>query len=79
MVSIDEASAQRLQTLGSDPVETLGLGILFAYPGDLADPAQPGLAKDLKALETTLQSLKLTYRIFTSEVSIRGAKWSKEQ
>ena len=79
MVSIDEASAQRLQTLGSDPVETLGLRSLFADPGDLADPAQPGLAKDLKALETTLQSLKLTYRIFTSEVSIRGAKWSKEQ
>lgn len=78
MVAIDEASAQRLQSMG-DPVATLGLGSLFSFPGDLSNPSQPGYAQDLKTLESKLQSLKLTYRIFTSVVSIRGAKWSREQ
>ena len=30
-------------------------------------------------LEATLQRQKLNYRVFSTNVSIRGAKWSREQ
>lgn len=79
MVAIDEASAQRLDLTGGDPFATLGLGNLFNSPGDLTDASKPGYARDLKTLENTLQSLHLSYRVFTSVVSIRGSKWSKDQ
>jgi uncharacterized protein (TIGR02599 family) len=79
MVAIDEASAQRLARMGGDPVAILGLNNLFVSPGNLADPSSAGFARDLKTLEDTLQSLHLSYRVFTSVVSIRGSKWSKEQ
>ena len=82
MVAIDETSAARLASLcNNDPaamVAKLGLGNLFTTAGSLSDPTQPGYAQDLKTLTDTLQSLHLKYRVFNSEVSIRGAKWSKK-
>ena len=81
MVAIDEISAARLDSLcNNDPaamVNKLGLGSLFQTAGSLSDATQAGYAKDLKTLTDTLQSLHLNYRVFSSEVSIRGAKWSK--
>jgi len=77
MVAVDEASFKRLQTGTAAPA--LGLASLFKTAGSLTDSNQNGYAKDLKTLETTLQSNKLNYRIFTSNVIVKGAKWSRAQ
>ena len=77
MVAIDEASAARLESMSTDQVQTLGLANLFQTAGSLTDPSVSGYAKDLKILTDKLQALHLNYRVFNSEVSIRGAKWSK--
>jgi uncharacterized protein (TIGR02599 family) len=46
----------------------------------LDDPAtgDPGDG-DLHKLAKELVAMKLSYRIFTTDVSIRSAKWSREQ
>ena len=36
-------------------------------------------AADLASLETTLVNTHVRYRIFTTNVHIRAAKWSREQ
>jgi len=77
MVAIDEASAARLEAMGGDQVAKLNLAGLFQNAGDLTDASKPGYAKDLKTLTDTLVAMNFTYRVFTSEISIRGAKWSK--
>ena len=81
MVTIDEASAARLEQISNgDPatmVSKLGLGTLFQQVGSLTDNSQPGYAQDLKTLTDKLQSLHLNYRVFNTDVSIRGAKWSQ--
>jgi uncharacterized protein (TIGR02599 family) len=78
MVAIDETSAQRLNTIsGGNPIAKLGLPNLFQTAGDLVNAGNPGYAQDLVSLSGTLQALHLSYRVFTSEVSIRGAKWSE--
>jgi len=82
MVAIDESSASRLETISNGNAATmvskLGLGGLFQTAGNLTDNTQAGYAQDLKTLTDTLQSLHLNYRIFSSEISIRGAKWSSK-
>lgn len=85
MVTIDETSAARLAT-GADPGNTgimpdLGLSGFFQvsanYQQDLLyDPAN---SPSQDSLEKRLVAKKLNYRIFTSEVSIKGAKWSRVQ
>ena len=77
MVAIDEASAARLESMAADQAQTLGLSTLFQTTGSLTDATVNGYARDLKSLTDKLQSLKLNYRVFNSEVAIRGAKWSK--
>ncbi len=77
MVAVDETSFKRLQSGTAAPA--LGLDSLFKVAGSLTDPAQNGYAKDLKTLEATLQSQKLNYRIFTSNVIVKAAKWSRAQ
>ena len=37
------------------------------------------LSADLATLEGTLATKRLRYRIFTTNVQIRSAKWSREQ
>ena len=66
MVAIDEASARRLEN-GSTPPD-LGLGTLFS--------TAENLESDLRALETTLNNQRLTYRVFRTTVAMRNAKWS---
>jgi uncharacterized protein (TIGR02599 family) len=67
MVAIDEVSARRLETGATPPV--LGLTGLFqtasSYDANLA------------TLRTNLNDRKINYRIFTANVSIQGAKWSR--
>ena len=83
MVAIDEASATRLEgdyrnqaALGMD------YGSLFTRPELLHD--NPGTQTpgdgDIAKFESMLsQRLRVSYRVFTTVVSIRGAKWSRSQ
>ena len=82
MVAIDEPSAKLLEdNFGTDP----NLGI--DYSRNFRDPAllddnvrtpQPNDG-DLSVLEATLVKKRVSYRIFSTNVSIRGAKWSRSQ
>lgn len=77
MVAIDETSAQRL----GDPSLNLTLTDLFKESKNLEDDprtTEPGDG-DLYKLERQLIDKKLTYRIFVSNIGIRGAKWSRWQ
>lgn len=70
MVAIDEVSAQRLCQGSATP----DLGV----PGGLASLFQDAsvLETDLKKLTDALIQNRATYRVFRSEVALRGAKWS---
>ncbi len=77
MVAIDETSAQRL----GDPAVNLKLDALFKEAKIMDnDPSssEPGDG-DLYKLEQMLIEKRLTYRIFVSNIGIRGAKWSRWQ
>ena len=67
MVAIDEASARRLEN-GSAPPD-LGLTGLFQ--------STSSYDTNLETLRTSLADKKINYRIFTANVSIQGAKWSR--
>ena len=75
MVAIDEASARRLQSGSTAP--DFGLASLFQTVGDVTNEANPGYAKDLKTLRGNLAAQKISYRVFTTKVSINGAKWNR--
>lgn len=81
MVAVDEASFSRFQRNTTTLPAALGLSSLFKTVGDTSDATKAGLAKDLQTLQTNLQSSKppLTYRVFSTNVSIKAAKWSREQ
>jgi uncharacterized protein (TIGR02599 family) len=79
MVAIDDRSAQRLidrgsdkspKIIGPDP-ETFGLFINNSQALETPDTG------DLAKYEKELIKMGVTYRIFNSNVSIRGAKWSR--
>ena len=67
LVAVDEQSFNRIQG-SSTTAPDLGLASLFQSPASYAD--------DLAALEATLVSKGYEYRVFTTSVSIEGAKWS---
>jgi len=69
MVALDETSARRLENGATMP--DLKLDERFRDPRQYAD--------DLGKLEDDLNSQHLSYRIFTTSVRLKGAKWSKEQ
>jgi uncharacterized protein (TIGR02599 family) len=79
MVAIDEISAARLNLTSSS-------GDVFKLNGKFVDTTkytsdlivQPGGAADV-SLENHLISRKINYRIFTSNIPIRAAKWSRDQ
>ena len=88
MVAIDEPSARRLEDLhGSDPY--LGIGTspdqksqktLFTDPKLLNDTSS-GAKGDLTIFQELLSSasnpnIRASYRVFSSNVTIKGAKWS---
>ena len=79
MVAIDENSARMLEDrygsnayLGIENYESR-----FKDPAALADVGRkPG---DLSSFENSLIAKKVSYRTFSTNVSIRGAKWSRSQ
>lgn len=86
MVAIDEMSAQRLEENAASG--DLALGIkwddLFVKAELMEDdPETKGEGEsgdgDLYKLEQQLIAKRLNYRVYTSNVPIRGAKWSRSQ
>lgn len=82
MVAIDEASARQLdlRDITDDP-----LGIqnseCFISAGDFKEDLlyDQSSSTGLDSLEKRLIDRRMNYRIFTQNVTIRGAKWSQEQ
>lgn len=70
MVAIAESSAALLDN-GEVPPD-FGLDNLFQS----SDPEQR--REDLQTLQNTLVSMNVSFRVFSTEVGIRGAKWSRE-
>ncbi len=68
MVAVDEVSYNRFQSDTAMPALASGL---FTDPGKLT--------ADLETLQASLSSRKLNYRVFTTTIGIKGAKWSREQ
>jgi uncharacterized protein (TIGR02599 family) len=80
MVALDEASAAKLADKNGTSMPVLGSGLFTATAKLFDDPAtgQPADG-DLSRLSTELANQRLNYRVFTSHVSIRAARWSREQ
>lgn len=86
MVAIDEASAARIEEKLSDPAQLpiaeLGLQSLFSKPSTDAIPTAElegdQYRADLQTLEQSLAERRLTYRVFSTEVSILQARWSED-
>lgn len=78
MVAVDETSFNRFQSIRGTNMPAITSN-LFQTPGDLKNSANIGYAQDLQSLQSTLQSNHINYRVFTSDVSIRSAKWSRSQ
>ena len=78
MVAIDEPSARQMEDRnGSDPYLGINYEAQFNSPTALQDAGRrPG---DISNFERTLIAKKVSYRIFSTNVSIRGAKWSRSQ
>ena len=70
MVAIDEVSANRISNGVNPPAFDALLDTLFL------DTAK--FDADLVTLQTALTNQRISSRIFTSSVSIRGAKWSRK-
>ncbi|MEI8293440.1 MAG: Verru_Chthon cassette protein C [bacterium] len=78
LVAVDERSFARFQGDSGSPRD-LGLGSLFQSVGDLKNPSNPGYAKDLETLKSTLTQNRIDYRVFTLVLPINAARWSKNQ
>jgi len=79
MVAVDEASYNRYQNGSTTPPLIAKLGTLFTAVGDPQNANKDGYAKDLNDLTAALRAAKINYRVFTTDVAIRGAKWSTVQ
>lgn len=83
MVAIDEATAIRQQQLlgqtAPDFTESLFNAVSNEddFRRDLGEPVSPAAGSLLYRLQNpTTPGLKISYRVYTSDVVIRGAKWS---
>lgn len=80
MVALDEASAVRLADLNGTTMPVLGNGLFTNTRRLFDDPATPAPDDgDLAKLGAELAKQHLNYRVFTTDVTIRSAKWSREQ
>jgi uncharacterized protein (TIGR02599 family) len=77
MVAVDEAPFSRALGNSTSIPASLKFDGLFTSVGDLKDSSKPGFAKDLKTMEDALRAARIDYRIFSTTVSIKGAKWSR--
>ena len=71
MVAVDEKSAARLGLSSAGDSDVFGISTLFSDTKEFAS--------DLATLEKTLATKRVRYRVFTTNVQIRAAKWSREQ
>lgn len=72
MVAVDEKSFSRFQNTRSDQTAPPN----FGFP---TDAQSKNYAGDLQSLQNTLQNRRLDYRVFTTTVSLKSAKWSRDQ
>jgi uncharacterized protein (TIGR02599 family) len=87
MVAIDEASAIKLQDHSEQPPDwTNGLFTRLStynqFLQDLGDPSDPtpdSLIGRISNPDRTHPTPRMNYRVFTTDVVLRGAKWSKEK
>ena len=70
LVAIDEISAARMANGLTPPALDASLDAIFL--------ASTKFDADLVTLQKTLTDQRIGYRVFTSNVSIRGAKWSRK-
>ncbi len=86
MIALDETAGDRLASLaggdpniiaGEDPKRGLDFSELFK-DARVLENNKTGKG-DIAKMEDQLIDKRLTYRIFTSNVGIRGAKWSRSQ
>jgi len=70
LVAIDDSSAARLEELPASAKTILDPGQNFT--------SVASYEADLAALVAFLQTNRLNYRVFTTTVSIRQAKWSEQ-
>ncbi len=74
LVAIPESAALRMATGSTPPV----LGIENLFDGSsTASATASKYESDLQTLESTLGAKRISYRVFTTNVSIRAAKWSR--
>lgn len=73
MVAIDEASAMKLERQYGNSPPNFGLSAMFK------DASPTKREHDLEALSGYLTAHGISFRVFSTEVSLRGAKWSREQ
>ena len=73
MVAIDEASAVKLEMQHGTSPPNFGLNGLFKNSNPV------NREEDLAGLVGNLTAHGISYRVFSTEVSLRGAKWSREQ
>lgn len=83
MIAIDEPSAERLATENpGKSAHGIPYGNLFTKPELLEDdPAtsRPGDGDVTKFTAMLTEKFGISYRVFSTNVSIRGAKWSRSQ
>ncbi|MDQ3624380.1 MAG: hypothetical protein M3463_18120, partial [Verrucomicrobiota bacterium] len=80
MVALDEPSASRLADRFGKKAPDLKIDsprALFRKAEQLKIPPAESDLSDLQELEKNLVELKCNYRVFTTAVSIKGAKWSR--
>ncbi len=76
LVAIDELSASRLNLTQSSS-DIFGISGKFTKSSDFSNDLRISGSAD--SLENILIKKRVNYRIFTTNVPIKGAKWSKEQ
>jgi len=81
MVAIDETSATHLNPNGSTTPPSLISGLsFFKTTSATYTTGSPNadINNDLSTLTTALSAQKVNYRVFDTDVAIRGAKWSTQ-
>jgi len=72
MIVLDERSAKRLESGATAPRV-----ITEALDGKFATQSEDQFQNDLQAVESALTQAGLTYRVFSSSISLKESKWSQ--
>lgn len=82
MVALDKRSAQQLEqsvvTWDESQWDAFGVSKKFTKTADFSKDLSLDSA-DASSVERQLVAKRLTYRVFTTNIHLRGAKWSREQ